>query len=250
MTAAQDFVQRLAQWPRMANVFNPWSEADERDAPAVDAPAIRQQQLAAYLECRQASATVILIAEALSYRGGRFTGIAMTSERILLGKDPVLNERATRLNLNPLCDLRPGLAMRTSNPGKLARDTDRKDGVYERTASIVWRTMLDNGFAPMDFALWNALPFHPFIAGNTQSNRSPSSQELLATKRILADFISLFSRPVHFVALGRKAERALGDHLPAPVCEQLWRARHPAARGQVSPTRMLDDVVRELTPLQ
>src|ERR1700744_2304148 len=83
MNAARDFVQCLTEWRRMANVFNPWSQTDERDQPGIDAPLIRRQHLAAYLQARRTSVQVILIAEALSCRGVRFTGIAMTSERIL-----------------------------------------------------------------------------------------------------------------------------------------------------------------------
>ncbi|WP_262419804.1 uracil-DNA glycosylase [Paraburkholderia sp. 31.1] len=253
MTTAKDFVQCLAEWRRMANVFNPWSETDERDQPGINAPRIRQQQLAAYLQARQRSIEIILIAEALSCRGGRFTGIAMTSERILLGNDTKLNSFATGSDHSPLPDYLPGPAARTSCRDALSRMTDRDYGVYERTASVVWQTMLANGFGPTEFALWNAFPFHPFADEDAQSNRRPTNHELHATGQILADFISLFPRTVRFVALGREAESALLSHPMRPLHELV---RHPTARaakpasealqGKVRPMAKLDEVIRRL----
>jgi hypothetical protein len=253
MTTAKDFVQCLAEWPRMDNVYNPWSQTDERDQPGVNPPLIRQQQLAAYLQARLTSVEVILIAEALSCRGGRFTGIAMTSERILLGNDTTLNSFVMRSNHSPLPDYLPGPAARTSCRDALPRMTDREYGVYERTASVVWQTMLSHGFGPTEFALWNAFPFHPFAHEDTQSNRRPSNQELHATGQILTDFISLFPRSVTFVALGREAESALRSHPTQPRHELV---RHPTARaarpadgaveGKARPMGKLDEVIRRL----
>ncbi|EDZ98865.1 conserved hypothetical protein [Burkholderia sp. H160] len=237
----------------MAHVFNPWSQTDERDQPGVDAPLIRQQQLAAYLQARQTSVKVILIAEALSCRGGRFTGIAMTSERILLGNDPKLNGFITGSDRSLLPDYLPGPATRTSCRGALPRMTDREFGVYERTASVVWQTMLANGFRPTEFALWNAFPFHPFADEDSESNRRPSNHELHATGQILTDFISLFPRSVKFVALGREAESALQSQAMQPPYELV---RHPTARaakpanaagqGMARPMGKLDEVIRRL----
>jgi hypothetical protein len=66
----------LKKSPRGA-VFNPWWQVDADNDLGRQAPRIRREQLRAYFSER--------IGEALSYRGGHFTGIAMTSERILLG---------------------------------------------------------------------------------------------------------------------------------------------------------------------
>jgi hypothetical protein len=246
-TSAREFVDSLAHYPPMANVFNPWAQEDERDQPGANTKLIRQQHLAAYIEARRTSTKVILVAEALSHRGGRFTGVAMTSERILLGNDPTLNAIAEPISLLP------GPCTRTSNAERLREMTARKLGVYEKTASVVWRTMLIHGFSPTDFALWNAFPFHPFRDGNTQTNRRPTADELKGTASVLAGFISLYSPSVKVVALGREAESAL---LLLMHGREFERAKHPAARmakfsgpstnNKQHQMRGLDDVVRGL----
>ena len=77
------FMKLLKNSPAGA-VFNPWHHRDPQHDAAADAPIIRREQLASYMAERQ-KATVILLAEALGYQGGHFSGIPMTSERLLLG---------------------------------------------------------------------------------------------------------------------------------------------------------------------
>src|SRR5947208_7688586 len=68
------------------SVFNPWCEMDEENDVGPNAPTIRREQLRAYLRKRVGKAKLGVIGEALGYRGGHFSGIPMTSERMLLGK--------------------------------------------------------------------------------------------------------------------------------------------------------------------
>src|SRR5205823_14155879 len=81
----REFLQLLKKSPSGA-VFNPWWEVDNENDVGRNAPAIRRKQLRAYLEERLRTATLAVIGEAVGYRGGHFSGIPMTSERLLLGR--------------------------------------------------------------------------------------------------------------------------------------------------------------------
>src|SRR5467141_827824 len=143
-----DFLRLLKKSPSRG-VFNPWWEVDEQNDIGRNAPAIRRHQLRAYLQKRVGKAHVAIIGEALGYRGGHFSGIPMTSERILLG-------RSKRFHIKPrdfFSDVKP---RRTSKPEKCP------DGFSEPTATIVWGTLLRLGLKPDQFVLWNAFPWHSF----------------------------------------------------------------------------------------
>src|SRR5699024_9478463 len=75
----------LWEYASGADTFNPWSDYDPIYDWGVDSPKIRIRQLEAYLAYRVQRARYILVAEAVGYQGGKFSGVPMTSERILLG---------------------------------------------------------------------------------------------------------------------------------------------------------------------
>src|SRR5262249_31911171 len=79
------FIGLLKESPSAA-VFNPWWQIDKQNDIGRYAPAIRRRQLAAYLRERLGKPKLVVIGEALGYRGGHFSGIPMTSERMLLGE--------------------------------------------------------------------------------------------------------------------------------------------------------------------
>src|SRR6266568_5278502 len=83
--SVEQFIRLLKKSPSGA-VFNPWWEVDKQNDIGPNAPAIRRKQLRAYLRKRVGKAKLAIIGEALGYRGGHFSGIPMTSERMLLGK--------------------------------------------------------------------------------------------------------------------------------------------------------------------
>src|SRR6266436_514369 len=81
----EKFLRLLKKSPSGA-VFNPWWQVDKENDFAPSAPRIRREQLRAYLQKRVGKADVAIIGESLGYRGGHFSGIPMTSERLLLGR--------------------------------------------------------------------------------------------------------------------------------------------------------------------
>ena len=85
MDSIERFVRLLKQSPP-GSVFNPWWQVDKQNDIDCNAPVIRRKHLRAYLHRRFGKVQLVLIGEALGYRGGHFSGIPMTSERILLGK--------------------------------------------------------------------------------------------------------------------------------------------------------------------
>ncbi len=207
-----DFLQLLKKSPSGA-VFNPWWEVDQENDISRGAPAIRRNQLRAYLQKRLRKAKFAMIGEALGYRGGHFSGIPMTSERLLLGRS-----KKVRLKSNDFfSDINP---RRTSKPEKCP------DGFSEPTATIVWGTLLQLGLKPDQFVLWNAVPWHSFDPRRGRlSNRMPNRSEQAAGLPVLKTFLELF-RCDQVVALGKIAAAQLEELNVNAHC-----VRHPASGG-------------------
>ncbi len=206
------FLDRLKQSPERPGLFNPWWQTDPLCDADRDAPSIRRRQLTRFLLERE-GARFLLLGEALSYRGGRFTGIPMTSERILLGG---LAGRG----------ILPGHILSSVKPRRTSRPDVGGPGFSEPTATIAWREILASGMNPRLFLLWNACPWHPWRPEKGPlSNRTPRREELLAGDRVLVNLLEIFG-PLQVLALGRKAwDQSLRLGLQA---EQL---RHPASGG-------------------
>ena len=199
-----NFLRLLKASPSGA-VFNPWWQIDEENDIGRIAPIIRRQQLRALCE-RLGRAKLVVIGEALGYRGGHFSGIPMTSERMLLGKQPVI-----------LAGIKP---RRTSKPSICA------DGFSEPTATIVWGALLKTGVLPDQFVLWNAFPWHSFDPRRGPlSNRTPNKSEQLSGRPVLKDFLELFPCE-QIVALGKIAAAQLEQLGVNAHC-----IRHPASGG-------------------
>lgn len=248
ISSAQDFVRALASYEGSDTVFNPWREYDER-YDIVDAPLIRQRQLEAYITPRL-GAPYIVVAEAVGYQGGRFTGIAITCERMLLGHHKTI---APSMILPGICS-RNGLAnlFSTENqehaPGQhsveesqrviyeggrtsrsdseyIEKNTQRRLGFNEPTDTIVWNSILENSLDPYKVLLWNIFPFHPHKANEPMSNRTPTQTELDAgwayTKALLA-----LNGEAKIFAVGQKAATTLAHYGVEAVA-----LRHPANGG-------------------
>src|SRR6266513_3478003 len=189
--SVEHFLELLKGSPPGA-VFNPWWQVDNENDVGPRAPRIRREQLRDYLAKGLGRAQFALIGEALGYRGGHFTGIPMTSERILLGRNKNVGIGAKQF----FSDI---VACRTSKP-EICRD-----GFSEPTATIVWSSLLKLGIKPTEFVLWNAFPWHSFDRDERLlSNRTPTRSERAAGVPVLETFLKLF--PCNqVVALGRSA---------------------------------------------
>jgi len=199
-----NFLRLLTASPSGA-VFNPWWQIDDENDIGPRAPAIRRKHLAVYFRERLGKARLAIVGEALGYRGGHFSGIPMTSER-MLGKRP---------------DIVAGIKLRrTSKPSVCP------DGFSETTATIVWGALLKLGFKPNEFVLWNAFPWHSFDPHRgLLSNRMPNKPERAAGLPVLDVFLELFPCD-KVIALGKIAAAQLEQLGLNAHC-----IRHPASGG-------------------
>jgi uracil-DNA glycosylase len=200
-----NFVRLLKASPSGA-VFNPWWEFDEENDIGPRTPAIRRKHLVAYFRERLSKARLAIVGEALGYRGGHFSGIPMTSERMLLGKQ---------------ADIVAGI-----KPRRTSKPSVCPDGFSEPTATIVWGALLKIGVLPDEFVLWNAFPWHSFDPRRgLLSNRRPNKLEQLSGRPVLKAFLELFPCE-QIVALGKIAAAQLEQLGLNAHC-----VRHPASGG-------------------
>jgi uracil-DNA glycosylase len=182
--------------PSRETLFNPWKSRCEHDLES-RAPMRRRERLTAHLDC---DARLILVGEAVGYQGGRYSGIAFTSERLVgEGRIPRVNP-APRLTRRPL-------------------------PFSEPSATIVWRELESLGLHEHTI-LWNALPMHPHAVGRPWSNRTPTRAEFALGREALRMLVEAYPRTT-VVAVGRHAEAVLGDVLDRPIPG----VRHPAYGG-------------------
>ncbi|MGC2626821.1 MAG: uracil-DNA glycosylase [Candidatus Udaeobacter sp.] len=199
------FLRLLKASPSGA-VFNPWWQIDDENDIGPNCPAIRREHLTVYFRERLGKARLAIVGEALGYRGGHFSGIPMTSERMLLGKQPVI-----------LSGIKP---RRTSKPSICPY------GFAEPTATIVWGALMKIGVLPHEFVLWNAFPWHSFDPRRGMlSNRTPNKSEQFSGRPALKAFLELFPCE-QIVALGKIAAAQLGQLGVNAQC-----VRHPASGG-------------------
>lgn len=206
------FINSLKGTPR--GLFNPWFHRDAENDRSPHAPDIRRRQLEAYLTERKNRAKFLFIAEALGYQGGHFTGMAMTSERILLGhQEEKYGVRADHV-------------FKSIQPERTSRPELNGKGMSEPTATIMWGVLVELGIDPYDVLLWNAVPWHPYRKGEGYlTNRTPLANEMSAGLKHLGYFLEIFEG-AKVIAVGRKCEQSLTelrvDHIGV---------RHPANGG-------------------
>src|SRR6266508_5438712 len=225
--SVENFLRLLKKSPSSA-VFNPWWQVDGENDVGPQAPAIRRKQLRAYLCERLKKARLAVVGEALGYRGGHFSGIPMTSERILLGKKKVSG-------------IEPAQIVLSITPRRTSKPQNCREGFSEPTATIVWSTLLKLGLPPEQFVLWNAFPWHSFDSRRGMlSNRTPTKPERSAGLPVLKAFLDLFPCD-EIVALGNVAASQL-EELDAKVRP----VRHPASGGARLFREQIAKIVKEL----
>jgi uracil-DNA glycosylase len=226
--SVENFIRLLRKSPPGA-VFNPWWQVDKQNDIDSNTPVIRRRHLRAYLHTRLGKVKLAVIGEALGYRGGHFSGIPMTSERMLLGKkrDDGITPEHVFSSIKP---------WQTSNPRKCP------EGFSEPTATIVWTTLLRLGLKPKQFVLWNAFPWHSFDPRRGMlSNRMPTKKERSAGLSVLEDFLDLFPCD-QVVALGKIAAIQLEELEVNAHC-----VRHPASGGAKLFRQQIAKIVNKFT---
>ncbi len=223
--SVKDFIASLKRTP--AGMFNPWFHMDGKNDLSAEAPLVRRKQLEAYLSERIGKARYLFIAEALGYQGGHFTGIAMTSERILLGHQ---REKYA---------IEPEHVFRSVEPQRTSRSEINNLGLSEPTATIMWGALIDLGFDPYETVLWNSVPWHPYQKSKGMlSNRTPMRNELRSGLRHLKNFVHLFPGS-KVIAVGRKCEESMTELGVNHV-----GVRHPANGGAPKFRKQLQEISR------
>ena len=213
----ESFIKSLKHSPSTDPMFNPWYETDPENDQNFRGPQIRRRHLNLYLQQRLSSARYLLIAEAVGYQGAHFSGIAMTSERILLGhsRHKIIHPSQVFMRQCP---------QQTSSVEKWPR------GLSEPTATIVWSSLLNFGIDPYSFVLWNAIPWHPYDPRHPKkllSNRTPTLSELEYAVPFLQVFLNLFPNCM-ILAIGKKCASLLEK-----MRVDCHIARHPANGGAI-----------------
>jgi len=210
---AQQLVDMLVSFPKFDNVFNPLVDYDREHDANPHAPQIRREQFENYIETRLGKATTILIAEGESYKGAKFTGIAMTDERVLLG-----NKKTAPFKRGQIIDFQ---AQRTS------KNLDKKtaSGMNELTCSVLYNFLYRNDIDTRSVVTWNAFPFHPHKPNAPLTNRAPKAEEIEAAHHIHREFFNLFPE-CNVISIGNYATELMEEMgIPADS------VRHPAFGG-------------------
>lgn len=199
--------------PSNNDLFNPWKDVDTEHEISDDGPRIRREQLAQYLTQRLGKARYLLVGEAPGYQGGHFSGIPMTSERLLLGG---LEKR----------NVRPEHAFTGLEPRRTSKPEIRDNGFSEPTCTIVWSRIIETNIDPYTIIIWNSCPWHTYSPQKGMlSNRTPRTSETLAGAEAFRELLKITDIP-HILAVGKRAQvllRKLDIEVPS--------VRHPASHG-------------------
>jgi len=186
--------ENLFPIPTRPALFNQYRDRIEGvDLP--DGPEIRRNNLRNYLASFPQKPPVVLVGETAGPWGGRFSGIAFTSER----------------------QLAKGLL-----PFKGAGSSTHEPPYLEYSGNIVWKTLLP--YFPK-FLLWNAIPLLVHKPGRPLSIRRPEEEELIEFTPILKQVLAILM-PETVLAVGKSAQYALNFLKVKNIY-----VRHPSQHG-------------------
>lgn len=195
-----------------AGMFNPWRSGNQDDACGWD-EVFRRVLMLRHFDIPMAR--FILVGEAPGFRGARMTGVAFTSEALVLaGSIPRVSSAWQTLGV--------------------LRMSIHKRPWTEPSATVMWKALHEAGVADTTL-LWNACPWHPCLPEAPMTNRAPLGLELLAGRPALAELIRLHPA-AKVVAVGNVAAAQL-KRLGIPVA---ITARHPAYGGATDFRRALE----------
>lgn len=198
MDEIKRFIEKLRRIQGITDVFNQYRD----NVPGLDIPegaSLRAKNLEFYLNAMKDS-PVLLLGEAAGYKGARFSGVPMFSERQIVEKE-----------VPELRDL------------PLKRTSTRARPFSEPTATIVRKAL--KGY-PVKVIVWNLFPLHPHKPDNYLSNRPLRKEEKRLGLKLLLEFLDIV-RPEFIIACGRVAENALRE---AKI--DAFPVRHPANGGK------------------
>ena len=204
-------IDKLKQYESDGFVFNPWKDTDKKDFSS-DAPNIRCENLKRYL-LNHENAKYILLAESPSH-GCHYTGIAMTSERVMIQYPEIFAQYKT---------------------------TSVEGNVREGTASYVWEMIKEK---EKQFVLWNAFVFQTYKGDF--SPRKPKNKELQEGIGILKDFLMLYPKREKIIAIGKTAENILLNNNILLNEDKYQYIRHPSCGGATEFRQGMRDILKNI----
>jgi len=154
---------------------------------------------------------VLLVGEALGFKGGRLTGIPFSSGQIF-----------DRFEHPFLKQIRPKIVL---------------DNVEsENTATIVWDYLSQRQITPL---CWNAFPFHPHPKGNRYKNRAPTAKEMASGARYLRALQNIFQIDT-IIGVGAKGTTCAKKSFPD---KNIFSVRHPSFGGKRDFMQGLDEIL-------